>query len=998
MSTSEFSLDSVFTSPADDLLVPMPFADEETYWAVVRACLLARQRRREVEDAVLRAVTVGDFGEPAGHQRLVAAQALIGRLVDAESATRRALLERTGLTQPELAAPRLIRLRYRMALTDVQVDLLQYLVLEYTEPAFSAGRLRRRAIGEIAPFLGLDAAAIFDIADSSNALRREGILELDLGIGEGAMLDWQVGMHVQVVKALRGHSLALSDRYATPPGALRELLDEEFGPVGLSGGADAEDARAEEPQNPESDAPGVARHVQGALDLGTLLSGEKARLSPAMGEEAPDVGPIEVYRNDLEYLNDQVAWICARAEWKRLLIDEPRFGLNERPEVTARQKRASESVLRRNAADRLAATRAAGRWEPRLERLVRARGYDDFEKNVLLLLTGLAGSVDLRRRLHETSASIAIGELIFLFCDDIEEQVHRRAHFYRTAPLVKDGILTIGAEAFDRDLLQEQVQLDRRMTDYLLGIDLEASSVVEGSHLYLPTVALDRVILPECEKALIVRTVDDYPRFLEERRRSGLDELVPYGSGLVLFFHGPSGTGKTMLANAIAAHLKKRILLVNYPQIGGMRSDDTLKFLFREARVHDAVLFFDECEGIFQDRTFNPAMRLILTEIERHDGLVILATNRPLELDEAMQRRITVTLRFRAPDAAQREQIWRAHIPSQLRLAGEADFAGLAFRYELTGGLIKNAVVAALALATSRDPARPVVTPDDFEEGARLQLCSRFSTMRHDTSMPTRSLPDIVVPEALRRALNEIVNFEKARRTLVNEWGFDAGLMRGAGTTALFHGRPGTGKTLAAEAIAFELGRPIRRVDASQVVSKWVGEGARNLKELFAEARQSDALLLFDEADGLFMTRTGVSSSTDRYANLDVTILLGEMEQFPGVAILTSNLVDHLDTAFHRRLRFILEFPLPDECRREALWRAHLPDRLPLEPGISIEQLAREFALTGAQIRDAVIKAAARAAQRNGEARLIRHADLVGAARQQLLHGDQPHVVGFRAG
>jgi SpoVK/Ycf46/Vps4 family AAA+-type ATPase len=323
------------------------------------------------------------------------------------------------------------------------------------------------------------------------------------------------------------------------------------------------------------------------------------------------------------------------------------------------------------------------------------------------------------------------------------------------------------------------------------------------------------------------------------------------------------------------------------------------------------------------------------------------------------------------------------------------DFAGLAYRYELTGGLIKNGVVAAVALASSRGGDIPVVRPEDLEEGARLQLRTRMGHA-FDQVCPRAGVGDLVLPPSLSRSLEELVGLEKAKRTLVGQWGFGELFDRGMGTTALFHGLPGTGKTLAAEAVAFELGRPVRRVNAAQLVSKWVGEGAKNLEAVFRDARQNDAILLFDEADALFGTRTTVATATDRNANLEVAILLRELESFPGVAILTSNLMDNLDPAFRRRLRFILEFPEPDAAARARLWQRHLPALTPLASDVALQGLAEEFELTGAQIRNAVVRAAATAALRPEGQQLVSQADLAAAAAAEARARGGHRVVGFQ--
>jgi SpoVK/Ycf46/Vps4 family AAA+-type ATPase len=372
-----------------------------------------------------------------------------------------------------------------------------------------------------------------------------------------------------------------------------------------------------------------------------------------------------------------------------------------------------------------------------------------------------------------------------------------------------------------------------------------------------------------------------------------------------------------------------------------------------------------------------------------------MATNRPTVLDEAMHRRVTLAVEFRLPDAAHRAQIWRTHLPPDLPLADQLDLTDLASRYELSGGLIKNAVLAALALATARDPVSPCLYPEDLEQGTRLQMRSQLRLAAFEAcTMPQACLDDLIVPPAIRQALHDLIGLAKVRCTLINDWGFTDAAECSLGATALFSGPPGTGKSLAAEAVAYELGRPLRRVNVAQVTSKWVGETAQNLAAIFQEARQHEAVLVFEEADALFAGRTPVGSATDRYANLDTAVLLREMERFPGVVILTSNLRDNIDDAFRRRLRFTLAFPTPERVAREALWRQHIPARMPLAPDVSCAALAA-FPLTGAQIRNAVLKAAARAVLRPEAERQVTQTDLAAAAEEEARITSVPKVLGF---
>jgi len=219
---------------------------------------------------------------------------------------------------------------------------------------------------------------------------------------------------------------------------------------------------------------------------------------------------------------------------------------------------------------------------------------------------------------------------------------------------------------------------------------------------------------------------------------------------------------------------------------------------------------------------------------------------------------------------------------------------------------------------------------------------------------------DLVLPEPQRHALHAIVRHVRHRALVQHGWGFGE-RATGLGVSALFAGGSGTGKTMAAEVLATELGLSLYRVDLSGVVSKYIGETEKNLGRVFDAAEASGAILLFDEADALFGKRSEVRDSHDRYANIEVSYLLQRMESYGGLAILTTNLADALDQAFLRRLRFVVRFPFPDADQRAELWRKAFPRPTPtvgLDPG----RLAT-LQVTGGNIRNIALGAAYRAAE-----------------------------------
>ncbi|MGB3137137.1 MAG: ATP-binding protein, partial [Nodosilinea sp.] len=228
---------------------------------------------------------------------------------------------------------------------------------------------------------------------------------------------------------------------------------------------------------------------------------------------------------------------------------------------------------------------------------------------------------------------------------------------------------------------------------------------------------------------------------------------------------------------------------------------------------------------------------------------------------------------------------------------------------------------------------------------------------------PRFSDSDLVLPPKQHQQFQEILQAMAALTQVHYQWG-TARAWNECGISVLFAGPPGTGKTMAAEALAHQLGLPMYRIDLSQVVNKYIGETEKNLKRLFDTADTSDTVLFFDEADALFGRRTEVKDAHDRYANLEISYLLERMERFKGLAILATNRQKDLDEAFLRRLRYIIEFPLPDERERRRLWQQLIPPQVDASQ-LNFDVLARQFPLAGGHIRSIIFNACLQTAHHN---------------------------------
>jgi SpoVK/Ycf46/Vps4 family AAA+-type ATPase len=227
---------------------------------------------------------------------------------------------------------------------------------------------------------------------------------------------------------------------------------------------------------------------------------------------------------------------------------------------------------------------------------------------------------------------------------------------------------------------------------------------------------------------------------------------------------------------------------------------------------------------------------------------------------------------------------------------------------------------------------------------------------------------DLVLPETQKRLLSEIAAHVKQRLKVYETWGFGHRGSRGLGISALFVGPSGTGKTMAAEVLANSLRLDLYRIDLSQVVSKYIGETEKNLRRVFDAAEDSGAILLFDEADALFGKRSEVKDSHDRYANIEISYLLQRMEAYRGLAVLTTNMKDAIDSAFLRRIRFVVQFPFPNVEQRLDIWRHIFPADTPTE-GVDMEKLSR-LNVAGGNIRNIALHAAFLAADADEPVRM----------------------------
>jgi hypothetical protein len=574
-----------------------------------------------------------------------------------------------------------------------------------------------------------------------------------------------------------------------------------------------------------------------------------------------------------------------------------------------------------------------------LDNLCQMFSLSAFERNLLLLCAGMELSGDFSRlcaiihgdaqRAYPT-LSLALAALPNVHWDAIAPNAALRR--WRLIQVGEAHALTLSP-----------LRIDERILHYLVGIqylDERLAGIIE------PLTGIGELVPSH--------------QALAERVTAVWNQAYKANNLPIVQLCGNETSSKRAIATTIAQLQNVHLWVMPaqaIPLLPG-EIDNLIRLWTRETILSRSALLID-CDEL--DINDTARLNAIAHFIERVNGFLLLTSRERMRLPQ----RLVVSFDVQQPTAKEQGAVWQEAL-SEIAPQLNGQVKILVEQFNLSPATIHAA--CAEAAGQLAQPQTNNLT-DILWDACRLQARPRLDELAQWIE-PAADWEDLVLPDNQKQILRDLAAHVRQRSTVYNTWGFAGKGGRGLGISALFAGASGTGKTLAAEVLANKLRLDLYRIDLSSVVSKYIGETEKNLRRVFDAAEQGGVILLFDEADALFGKRSEVKDARDRYANIEVSYLLQRMESYPGLALLTTNLKSAIDTAFLRRIRFVVQFPFPDAAQRAEIWRRIFPPNTPTA-NLDVVQLSR-LNVAGGNIRNIALNAAFLAADA-GEAVQMKH-------------------------
>ncbi|MBC8944763.1 ATP-binding protein [Xenorhabdus indica] len=570
----------------------------------------------------------------------------------------------------------------------------------------------------------------------------------------------------------------------------------------------------------------------------------------------------------------------------------------------------------------------------------------DFERDVLLL--GLLPHFD-NRYYHlfalvqgESQSRLPTFALALeLFCQSILEKQAQQASFLHQAPLIGCQLLSIDSRQKTLSWLQTPFITDSGVYHFLLG------------HHYIAP-ALEHYV------AWITPTeIGNYPAGLKQALANVLlsdhDDSRP-----VILLRGMADSARSHAVANMMASEQRQTLLVDIARLTD-NDDNTLfchiKAILREIRMRGACLLLRNfCLFAEQNKHLLEPLSALLSQPK----LRVICLVEPYSPLVWLKKISTLLIEMPVFTSVEKARLLTARLPNHC--ANDIDAITLSQRYAFNPVTLPFILQEAKLYQQQRDPSG-ILQQCDIRKALNLRAQQNFGQLAQRI-IPKRSLKDLLVSDDIAQQIQEILTAIKHREKVL-AGGFKDKVGYGTGISALFYGDSGTGKTMAAEVIANDIGVDLIKVDLSTVVNKYIGETEKNLSRIFDLAENDTGILFFDEADALFGKRSETKDAQDRHANIEVSYLLQRMEHFPGLVILSTNNRNHLDNAFNRRFTFITRFTYPDETIRKKMWQTIWPENIKVAQDVDFDNLAQKISVTGANIRNIALLSSLFAAENN---------------------------------
>jgi len=562
-------------------------------------------------------------------------------------------------------------------------------------------------------------------------------------------------------------------------------------------------------------------------------------------------------------------------------------------------------------------------------------GLSTFEKYVLVLCAGFELDSEIGRLCAKIKANPNTDSPDFGIALSILPDSHWSA-IIPESPLRGFRLINLHSQ-FSNTITSSPIRIEERVLHYLTGINyLE-------KQLHGIVVPMNIESLPsESQKQLAEQILLGYKNHKEEN-------FPP----VQLF--GTDETSKQTISNVVCSKIELNTWKIS-PELIPTKPNEIESFVQlwnRESRLLKAGLYIAAEDIDYSGQ--KSVMRLIDSKIS---GPLFLGINEGWKNMNMYPSPIVIEVK--KPDKSEQVHIWKTYLK---KYENNPDFDNSISKIVKQFDFDSHSIYLASRTAISSMPGNKDNDSlhDTLWESSRSVTRSKMTDLAQRISSKS-TMDDLILPEKEKQLLGQIIIHVKNREKVYQEWGFDAS-GRGLGIAALFAGESGTGKTMAAEVISNELKLDLFRIDLSMVISKYIGETEKNLRRIFDAAEDGGSILFFDEADVLFGKRSEVHDSHDRYANIEVGYLLQRIESYRGLAILATNFKNALDTAFMRRIRFIVDFPFPDEQSRAAIWRSTFPETVPTDE-IDFERLSK-LNVTGGNIRNIALNSAFLASEQN---------------------------------